>query len=75
MSPEFLEEAIQDRIKNHKKPFFVKLNGDATDWVLKPQEVKNADAVVQEINRQRADLPVVDSNIAHELLKIYNFIN
>lgn len=63
------------KIKNHKKPFFVKLNGDATDWVLKPQEVKNADAVVQEINRQRADLPVVDSNIAHELLKIYNFIN
>ena len=81
MEPEFILHALgveRDKVlvkvKNQRKPSFVVLDGDDTRWDSSPEAVPDDQVVLQEINRQRARLPVVESNFAHELLKIYRLV-
>ena len=81
VEPEFILHALgveRDKVlvkvKNQGEPSFVVLDGDDTRWDSPPEAVRDDQVVLQEINRQRARLPVVESNFAHELLKIYRLV-
>ena len=62
------------KIKDVEPPLFVRLAGDATDWITPPADPAHAQMALEEINRQRAVLPTVESNFARELLRFHQWI-
>ena len=62
------------KIKDVEPPLFVRLAGDATDWITPPADPTHAQIALEEINRQRAVLPTVESNFARELLRFHQWI-
>lgn len=62
------------KIKDQESPFFVRLAGDDTAWITAPSDTQDAQAALQEINRQRALLPDLEANAARELLRFHQWI-
>ena len=62
------------KIKDQESPFFVRLAGDDTAWITTPSDTQDAQAALQEINRQRALLPDLEANAARELLRFHQWI-
>ncbi|MBN9340983.1 MAG: sulfatase-like hydrolase/transferase [Comamonadaceae bacterium] len=62
------------KIKDQETPFLVRLAGDDTAWINAPADAQDARAALQEINRQRALLPDLEANFAHELLRFHQWI-
>ncbi len=62
------------KVKDQETPFLVRLAGDDTAWINAPADAQDAQAALQEINRQRALLPDLEANFAHELLRFHQWI-